>query len=78
MTKEVNMVVMTELKKDYVSSNLRYQLMTLQNVLDNLENSQNSQYESDYTNQCISKVESELKKLRNFLKNYNYDFFKYK
>jgi len=72
------MVVMTELKKDYVSSNLRYQLMTLQNVLDNLENSQNSQYESDYTNQCISKVESELKKLRNFLKNYNYDFFKYK
>jgi hypothetical protein len=56
----------SSLKKDFIASHLRSQLTTLQQVLDDI---QSSGSEFDYTLESLKRVESSIRKLRNFLNN---------
>ncbi len=67
--KEVNMrqLMISSLKKDFLASNLRTQLHTLQWLLNTIENSELT--EQDCTVQSLKRVEVGLRRLRNFLNN---------
>ncbi|MBD3263655.1 MAG: hypothetical protein GF375_00955 [Candidatus Omnitrophica bacterium] len=55
----------TSLEKDFVASNLRSQLTTLQNLLSSLEREE--VYDTEYTIGSLKKVEGYIKRLRGFL-----------
>ncbi len=57
----------TSLHKDYVASFLKAQLVTLGQVLDNIEHFNAS--EQDYTVESLKRVETEVRRLRKFLEN---------
>jgi hypothetical protein len=58
---------MSSLQKDFVASHLHSQLITLQQLLDDIESSDESGY--DYTLESLRRVEADLRKLRSFLTN---------
>jgi hypothetical protein len=58
---------MSSLQKDFVASHLHSQLITLQQLLDDIESSEDSGY--DYALESLRRVETDLRKLRAFLTN---------
>ena len=61
------MIKMSSLERDYISSNLRYQVSKLQYVLEDLENEDLDAQRYEYTVDSIKKVEINLHNIRNFL-----------
>ena len=57
----------TSLEKDFMASHLRYQLITLQKLLEDIQNTDRTEF--DYTIESLKRVESSIRKLRNFLNN---------
>lgn len=57
----------TKLNEDYLASNIRCQVSTLESVLDNIANYQS--YEEEYIEESLKRVESDLRKLRMFFNN---------
>jgi hypothetical protein len=55
----------TSLDKDFVASNLRSQLTTLQSLLNSLEREET--YDNEYAIGSLKKVEGYIKRLRSFL-----------
>jgi hypothetical protein len=62
------MLEMSNLRKDFVVSNLRSQLSTLQGVLKNIEDSERS--EDDYIGESLKRVEKNIRQLRKLCPSY--------
>ena len=56
---------MSTLHKDYLASGLRSQVGTLCQLLDSIENKHDAEY--GYALESLRRVESDLRKIRNFL-----------
>ncbi|MBN3041030.1 MAG: hypothetical protein JW867_07865 [Candidatus Omnitrophica bacterium] len=57
----------SSLERDFVASNLRAQVSTLQRLLEGIEQSDDSG--NDYALESLRRVEVHIRKLRNFLNN---------
>ncbi len=68
MKEEVTMrQTMTSLDKDFIASHLRSQVNTLQRLLEEIQNVYG--FEFDYALESLKRVESSIRRLRNYLHN---------
>jgi hypothetical protein len=59
----------SNLNRDYISSNLKSQVEILQNILNNLDELEGG--EGGYINESFLRVESSVRRLRKYCKNFN-------